>query len=133
MSTVRVREERSFGVRLGELSVDVETLMRAEVRLARAEMSRTLSRATTDAVKLGAGALVALAGGLTVVAALVLGLIALGLAAWVSALIIGALLGVIGYVMLRNGLQDLKRVDPTPHRTVETLRDDLQWVKEQRP
>ena len=35
--------------------------------------------------------------------------------------------------MLRNGLQDLKRVDPTPHRTVETLRDDLQWVKEQRP
>ncbi|MGE5091867.1 MAG: phage holin family protein [Bacillota bacterium] len=133
MSTVRVREERSFGELLGELSEDVSTLMRQEVRLARAEMSRTLSRATTDAVKLGAGALVALAGGLTVVAALVLGLIALGLAAWVSALIIGALLGVIGYVMLRNGLQDLKRVDPTPHRTVETLRDDLQWVKEQRP
>ena len=133
MSTVRVREERSFGELLGELSEDVSTLMRQEVRLARAEMSRTLSRATTDAVNLGAGALVALAGGLTVVAALVLGLIALGLAAWVSALIIGALLGVIGYVMLRNGLQDLKRVDPTPHRTVETLRDDLQWVKEQRP
>ena len=133
MSTVRVREERSFGELLGELSEDVSTLMRQEVRLARAEMSRTLSRATTDAVKLGAGALVALAGGLTVVAALVLGLIALGLAAWVSALIIGALLGVIGYVMLRNGLQDLKRVDPTPHRTVQTLRDDLQWVKEQRP
>jgi cytochrome c-type biogenesis protein CcmH/NrfG len=133
MPAVRVREERSFGELLGELSEDVSTLMRQEVRLARAEMSRTLSRATTDAVKLGAGALVALAGGLTVVAALVLGLIALGLAAWVSALIIGALLGATGYVMLRNGLQDLKRVDPTPHRTVETLRDDLQWVKEQRP
>ena len=132
MPAVRVREERSFGELLGELSEDVSTLLRQEVRLARAEMSRTLSRATTDAVKLGAGALVALAGGLTVVAALVLGLIALGLAAWVSALIIGALLGVIGYVMLRNGLQDLKRVDPTPHRTVETLRDDLMWVKEQR-
>jgi hypothetical protein len=132
MPAVRVREERSFGELLGELSEDVSTLMRQEVRLARAEMSRTLSRATTDAVKLGAGALVALAGGLTVVAALVLGLIALGLAAWVSALIIGALLGVAGYVMLRNGLQDLKRMDPTPHRTVETLRDDLMWVKEQR-
>jgi hypothetical protein len=132
MPAVRVREERSFGELLGELSEDVSTLLRQEVRLARAEMSRTLSRATTDAVKLGAGALVALAGGLTVVAALVLGLIALGLAAWVSALIIGALLGVAGYVMLRNGLQDLKRMDPTPHRTVETLRDDLMWVKEQR-
>jgi cytochrome c-type biogenesis protein CcmH/NrfG len=132
MPAVRVREERSFGELLGELSEDVSTLLRQEVRLARAEMSRTLSRATTDAEKLGAGALVALAGGLTVVAALVLGLIALGLAAWVSALIIGALLGVAGYVMLRNGLQDLKRMDPTPHRTVETLRDDLMWVKEQR-
>ena len=133
MPAVRVREERSFGELLGELSEDVSTLMRQEVRLARAEMSQTLNRATADLVKLGGGALVALAGGLTVVAALVLGLIALGLAAWVAALIVGALLGVIGYVMLGNGLKDLKRVDPVPHRTVDTLRDDLQWVKEQRP
>jgi cytochrome c-type biogenesis protein CcmH/NrfG len=133
MPGVRVREERSFGELLGELSEDVSMLMRQEVRLARAEMSQTLSRATSDVVKLGAGALVALAGGLTVVAALVLGLIALGLAAWVSALIIGGLLGLTGYLMLRNGLRDLKRVDPTPHRTVETLRDDLEWVKEHRP
>ena len=133
MPDVRVREERSFGELLGELSEDVSTLMRQEVRLAKAEMSQKMSRATADVVKLGAGGLVALAGGLTVVASVVLGLIALGLAAWVAALIVGGLLGVTGYVMLQNGLRDLRRVDPTPHRTVETLRDDLQWVKEQRP
>lgn len=133
MPAVRVREERSFGELLGELSEDVSTLMRQEVRLAKAEMSQKLSRATADVVKLGAGGLVALTGGLTVVAAVVLGLIALGLAPWVAALLVGGLLGVTGYVMLQNGIRDLRRVDPTPHRTVETLRDDLEWVKEQRP
>lgn len=132
MPDVRVREERSLGELLGELSEDVSMLMRQEVRLAKAEMSRTLHRATADLVKLGAGALVALAGGLTVVAAVVLGLIALGLSAWVAALIVGGLLGLTGYVMLERGLKDLGQVDPTPHRTVETLRDDLEWVKEQR-
>lgn len=133
MPAVRVREGRSFAELLGDLSEDVSMLMRQEVRLAKAELSRKLTRATADVVKLGAGALVALAGGLTLVAAVVLGLVALGLAAWVSALIVGVLLGFTGYVMLGNGLKAVKRVDPTPHRTVETLRDDLEWVREQRP
>jgi hypothetical protein len=34
--------------------------------------------------------------------------------------------------MLGRGARDMKRVDPTPHRTVDTLKDDLQWVREQR-
>ncbi len=132
MPDVRIREERSFAELLGQLSEDVSMLMRQEVQLAKAEMSRKISRATTDVVKLGAGSLVALLGGLTLVAAVVLGLVALGVAAWLSALIVGAALGGAGYAMLGAGLRDLKRVDPTPHRTVDTLKDDLQWVKEQR-
>jgi UDP-N-acetylmuramyl pentapeptide phosphotransferase/UDP-N-acetylglucosamine-1-phosphate transferase len=132
MPDVRVREERSFGELLGQLSEDVSMLMREEVRLAKAEMSQKVNRATADVVKLGAGALVALAGGLALVAAVVLGLVALGLAPWVSALIVAVVLGGSGYVLLGNALKDLRRVDPTPHRTVGTLKDDLQWVKEQR-
>ena len=132
MPDLRVREERSFAELLGQLSEDVSLLMRQEVQLAKAEMTQTLNRVTGDAVKLGAGALVALVAGLTLVAALVLILVAVGIAAWLSALIVGVALGIAGFVMLGDGLKDLKRVDPAPRRTVGTLKDDLEWVKEQR-
>jgi hypothetical protein len=34
--------------------------------------------------------------------------------------------------MLQKGMSDLKRNDLVPTRTVETLKDDVQWIKEQR-
>jgi hypothetical protein len=40
---------------------------------------------------------------------------------------------IIGWVMLQRGLKDLKRTDPTPRRTVESIKEDIQWAKEQRP
>lgn len=129
---VREREERSFGELFGRLTEDMSLLMRQEVQLVKAEMKETMSRATTDLVAVGGGGLVALAGGLTLVAALVLVLVAIGIAAWLSALIVGAVLAGVGFMMLKRGLNDLKHVDITPRRTVETLKDDVQWAKEQR-
>ena len=49
------------------------------------------------------------------------------------ALIVAAGMGLIGGIMLRRGLKDLKSVDPTPRRTLETIKEDIQWAKEQRP
>jgi len=45
---------------------------------------------------------------------------------------VGAILAIVGYVMLQRGMKELKRVDLAPRRTVETLKDDVQWAKEQR-
>ena len=128
-----VREERSLGELLGQLTQDLSLLMRQEVQLVMAEMSQIASRATGDLVKVGAGGLVALAGGLTLVAALVLVLVEIGVAPWLSALLVGGLFTVIGFVMLKGGLQQLKRVEVAPQRTIQTLKDDVQWAKEQRP
>jgi hypothetical protein len=46
---------------------------------------------------------------------------------------VGGLLTGIGFMMLKGGLKDLKRVEVTPQRTIQTLKDDVQWAKEQRP
>ena len=32
----------------------------------------------------------------------------------------------VGYVMLKGGLRDLKRIDPAPRRTVESIKEDIQ-------
>ena len=51
----------------------------------------------------------------------------------VYGVIMMVVMGLIGWLMLQKGLKDLKRTDPTPRRTVDTIKDDIQWAKEQRP
>jgi hypothetical protein len=126
-----LREDRSIGELFGQLSQDMTLLFRQELQLARAEMSEKISQVTGNLVSVVAGGFVAYVGALALVAALILGLHeAADISPWVSALIVGAIFA--GYVMLSRGLKELKRVDLAPRRTVETLKDDVQWAKEQR-
>ncbi len=108
-------------------------LVRQEIQLARTEMSDKLSRFTTNLVSVLSGGFVAYLGGLALVAALILAIRDLAnISLALSALIVGAVLAIVGYVMLQKGVKELKRVDLAPRRTVETLKDDVQWAKEQR-
>lgn len=128
-----LREDRSIGELFGQLSRDMTLLFRQEIQLARAEMSEKISRVTSNLVSVVAGGFVAYVGALALVAALILGLHEVAeISPWVSALIVGAIFAVAGYVMLNRGLKELRRVDLAPRRTVETLKDDVQWAKEQR-
>jgi hypothetical protein len=135
-----LRQERSIGELFGQLSQDMTLLVRQEVQLARSELGEKISRLTTNLVSVIAGGFVAYVGALALVAALILGLHDLAeISPWVSALIVGAVLAVAGYVMLHRGLAELKRVDLAPRRTVENIKDDVQaiksdvhWAKEQR-
>jgi Putative Actinobacterial Holin-X, holin superfamily III len=128
-----LKEDRSIGELFGQLSQDMTLLFRQELQLARAEMSEKISKVTSNLVSVVAGGFVAYVGALALVAALILGLHeAADISPWVSALIVGAIFAVAGYAMLNRGLTELKRVDLAPRRTVETLKDDVQWAKEQR-
>ena len=128
-----LKQERSIGELFGQLSQDMTLLVRQEIQLARTEMSDKLSRLATNLVSVAAGGFVAYLGGLALVAAVILALRDLAnISLAVSALIVGAILAVIGWVMLQRGLKEMKRVDLAPRRTVETLKDDVQWAKEQR-
>jgi hypothetical protein len=127
------QQERSIGELFGQLSQDMTLLVRQEVQLARTEMSDKLSRMTANLISVLAGGFVAYLGGLALVACVILALRDLAnISLAVSALIVGAILAVIGWVMLQKGLKDMKQVDLAPRRTVETLKDDVQWAKEQR-
>ena len=118
----------SLGQLLGEVTKDISTLFRQEVELAKAEVKAEASKAGKAAGMLGAAGF---AGYLAVVLlsfALVFGLSNLMDAGW-AALIVAAIWGVIGAVLYMNGRKKLKDVDPTPHRTVDTIKEDAQWLK----
>jgi putative copper export protein len=126
-------QERSIGELFGQLSQDTALLVRQEVQLAKSEMQQKISRATRDLVSLAAGGAVVLLGALALTATLILVLAGpVGLAPWLAALLVGVFLAAVGYAMLQRGLRDLKRTDPTPRRTVESIKEDIQWAKEQR-
>jgi VIT1/CCC1 family predicted Fe2+/Mn2+ transporter len=126
------QQERSIGELFGQLTQDMTLLVRQEIQLARTEMSDKLSRFTTNLVSVLTGGFVAYLGGLALVACVILALRDLAnISLALSALIVGAVLAIVGYIMLQRGLKELKRVDLSPRRTVETLKDDVQWAKEQ--
>jgi Putative Actinobacterial Holin-X, holin superfamily III len=128
-----LKQERSIGELFGQLTQDMTLLFRQEIQLARTEMTDKVSHLTANLVSVLAGGFVAYLGGLALVACVILALRDLAnISLAVSALIVGAILAVIGWVMLQRGLKEMKRVDLSPRRTVETLKDDVQWAKEQR-
>jgi hypothetical protein len=129
-----LRQERSVGELFGQLTQDLSLLVRQETQLAKTEIQEKISRASRDLAALAAGGIVALVGGLAITAAIILLLIdPIGLAPWLAALLVGAVLAIGGYVMLNKGLRDLKAVDPAPRRTVESVKEDIQTIKERRP
>jgi hypothetical protein len=130
----QLSQERSVGELFGQLTQDLSLLVRQETQLAKIEIQGKISRASRDFVSLVGGGVVALVGVLALVAAVILLLVdPIGLEPWLAALLVGALLAVGGYVMLRGGLRDLKALDPAPRRTVESIKEDIQRVKERRP
>ena len=126
-------QDHSIGQLFGQLTQDMGLLVRQEAQLAKSEVQQKISRAMRDLVSLATGGVVVLLGALALTAALILVLAGpVGMSPWLSALLVGVALAAVGYVMLQRGLRDLKRTDPTPRRTVESIKEDIQWAKEHR-
>jgi len=124
------REERSLGELFADLARETSTLVRQEVALARTEMTQKVAQVGRDGGKIGIGGAIAYAGFLAIVAALILGLGQL-LPLWLSALIVGIIVAGVGYIVLQGGVSALKRASLAPKATIETLKEDAEWAKDQ--
>jgi hypothetical protein len=101
---------------------EVATLFRQELALARAEFMRSISRLLVSATSVATGAAVLYAGVLALLAAAVLAL-ATVLRPWLAALLVGLVVGVIGYVMVHVGVKALSRTSK-PDLTIDSLKRD---------
>lgn len=124
------RDQRSLGELFSELANDTTTLVRQEIQLAKTEMTQKATSAGKDAGMIGAGGALAYAGLLAIIAALIIGL-GNFIPMWLSALIVGLVILGIAYFLIQRGLNGLKNLDPTPRQTIETLKEDKEWAKEQ--
>ena len=124
------RDDRSLGELFAELTQETSTLVRQEVNLAKTEMSQKASRAGRHVGALAAGGAVAYAGLLAILAGVII-LLDEVMHLWLSALLVGVVVALVGYFLVRRGLDALKREDLAPRETIETLKEDRRWAKDQ--
>jgi Flp pilus assembly protein TadB len=123
--------DRSLGELLSQLSEQTTRLVHQELDLAKAELTQKGRQAGQGAGMFGgAGALgLAALGALT--ACFILALSEL-VPAWLAALIVAVVYGVVAFVLVRQGQARIKRATPpVPTQTIETVKEDVEWAKTQ--
>jgi formate hydrogenlyase subunit 4 len=129
----QLRDERSLGALFAELAQETSTLVRQEVQLAKAELTQSateIGQAIGFMVVAGA---IAYAGFLALLAAVILGLWYAGLTGWAAALLVGLVVIAISVILIQRARAMLNAANLAPRKTVESLKEDTEWVKEQIP
>jgi len=124
------KEERSIGDLFTELAGETSTLVRQEIDLARVELTQKASEVGKNVAWLSVGGVVGLVGVLAVTAALIL-LLSKFMDPWIAAVLVGGAFLIAAGVMVMSALKALKETDLAPRQTVETLKEDTQWLKNQ--
>jgi uncharacterized membrane protein YqjE len=123
--------DRSLGELLKQLSQETTRLVHQELELAKAELTQKGKQAGAGAGLFGgAGALgLAALGALT--ACFILALNAV-MPAWLAALIVAVVYGIIAFVLVKQGQAKIKAAGPpVPEQTIETVKEDVEWAKTQ--
>lgn len=125
-----VEEEESIQGRVKNLAQDSADLVRQEVNLAKLELRELGRQLAQDAVQIGIAVGVLAVGGLALTAFLILlvGLLLDG-AYWAGALIVGAVFVLVGAILAKNAVDDLRERDWKPDETIETLEEDRDFAE----
>lgn len=124
----RLDDDRSVGRLLGDATKDLQALARKEFALAKAETKEELQNSVAAGKSFGVAGLMGY-----------LALVMLSFAAaWALAAIIptgwaffavGVVFALVAAVMALRGRRELRKFDAVPEETVETLKEDVEWLK----
>jgi len=125
-----MKEERSLSELFSELASETSSLVKQEVSLAQTELTEKAITVGKDIGFLVVGGAVGYAALLSFTAAVIIGL-SYFIPAWIAALIVGLIISVVAYLLVTSALTSLKKTSLAPRQTVETLKEDAQWLKDQ--
>jgi hypothetical protein len=123
-------DERSLGDLFSELAAETGTLVRQEVALAQAELTVKATSVGKNVGFLAVGGAIAYAGVLAILAGIILGL-SLLIPAWIAAIMVGLVVGAVAFFLISSALEELKKTNLKPEVTVESIKEDAQWLKNQ--
>lgn len=115
---------------VGGVIDDLTHLLQTEFRLVKAEINQKIGRIASGGVMIGVGTALAIGSIVLLLQALVQWLAIAGIPEQWGLLIVGAVVGIIGVVVLFKGARDIKETSLVPDRTLEQIRADFETVKE---
>ncbi|MEO6333427.1 MAG: phage holin family protein, partial [Pyrinomonadaceae bacterium] len=79
---------------------------------------------------LAVGGAVGYAAMLAILAGVILGL-SYFMPAWIAAILVGLVVGAVAFFMISSALGELKNTNLRPEETVDSIKEDAQWLKDQ--
>ena len=123
-------QNKPLGDLFSDLASEMSNLVRQEVTLAKVEISQKAKYAGRNISYLVVGGAVAYAALLALLAAVIM-LLDRVMPAWGASLLVAVLVAGIGWLLIGKVMSALQQMDVTPRETVETLKEDAAWMKQQ--
>lgn len=129
MTTYSTEAERTLGGIIKDLTADLSMLFRSEIALLKLELRDAAGKLGSGAALMAGALCCALLGIAFLFVTITLGLVALGVPAWLSALIVTLLLFGGAAVLGMMGKKKLENVDFVPSESIEHIRSDIDALK----
>jgi uncharacterized membrane protein YqjE len=115
---------------LKDIIGNIQEIVRGEVRLAKQEIRTEATKAWNSARTLMVGSILSLFAMGFVLLGVVYAL-ALAIPAWAAAGCVGIVLAIAAAALISSGLNKWKTVHAAPEKTIETIKENAQWMKNQ--
>ena len=119
-----------YGAMIADVIKDLQDLLRAEVQLAKTELKEDATGMGKAIGMIAAAAMVGLVAFIFLMLALTF-LLDKWVQGWLAAAIVGAALALIAVIAAMAGKKRLSATSLKPEQTVETLKEDQEWAKQQ--
>jgi uncharacterized membrane protein YqjE len=124
----RVDDDRSLGQLLSDVTKELQALVRKEFELAKAEAKEELQEAASAGKRFGIAAVIGYLALVMLSFAAAWALTAVMPTGW-AFFAVGVVFGAVAAVMALRGRRQLQEFHAVPEETVETLKEDVEWLK----
>jgi hypothetical protein len=128
-SNYATESDRSLGQIFKELTADLSTLFRSEIALLKLEVKDTVAKLGGGTALFAAAAFLAIFGLGFLFVTIVLGLVRLGVPAWLSTLIVTIVLFAAAAVLAMMGKKKFAQVNFVPEESVQQIKTDIESIK----
>jgi uncharacterized membrane protein YqjE len=124
-----VTEARSVSDVFQDILRNLQEMVRSEIRLAKVEIRGEVKQAVSSGVWIAAGGVGAMSAWIFLLWALAYAL-ATRMSMWAATLIVALVMAASAAALIMGGIRRAKRIHPIPERTVESVKENLEWMKQ---
>jgi hypothetical protein len=130
MAVQNAQNSRAMAEVLQDIVGNIQEIIRSEFLLAKAEISEETAKAARSSIPLAVGLVLALYAFGFILLAIVHALSAV-VDAWLASLIVGVAVLVVSVILVSVGRKRFQQVKVVPEKTIETMKENVQWAKHQ--